>query len=297
MIISEPTEIRGGKRMKYVTLNNGIKMPIVGYGVFQILDLDLCEQCVYDALDVGYRLIDTAAAYFNEEAVGKAIKKSDIPREELFVTTKLWIQDSGYDNTLKAFETSRKKLGLEYLDLYLVHQPFGDYYDSWRAMEKLHKEGLVRAIGVCNFSQERLVDLCLNNEIRPAINQIEIHPFHQQQGERDVMKEYQVQPESWEPLSEGQKDIFNNKILTKIATKYNKSVAQVILRWHIQQDIVVIPKTVHKERMQENMNIWDFELKEQDMKTISCMDIGYSEIINHRSACTAKWLNGWKIHD
>lgn len=297
MITSEPMKIWSDNRMKYVTLNNGIKMPMVGYGVFQIQDLDLCEQCVYDALDLGYRLIDTAAAYFNEEAVGKAIKKSDVSREELFITTKLWIQDSGHNNTLKAFETSRKKLGLDYLDLYLIHHPFGDYYDSWRAMEKLQKEGFIRTIGVCNFSEERLVDLCLNNEIRPTINQIEIHPFHQQQAARNVMKEYQVQPEAWGPLSEGQKDIFNNKILSKIATKYGKSVAQVILRWQIQQGIVVIPKTVHKERMQENIDIWDFELSNQDMKTISGMDIGYSEIINHRSACTAKWLNGWKIHD
>ena len=283
--------------MKDITLNNGTRMPIEGYGVFQIQDPVQCEQCVSDALEVGYRLIDTAAAYFNEEAVGKAIQKSGISREELFVTTKLWIQDTGYENTLKAFETSIKKLGLDYLDLYLIHQPFGDYYDSWRAMEKLQKEGSIRAIGVCNFSQERLVDLCMNSEITPTINQVEIHPFYQQQSALNIMKEYQVQPEAWGPLSEGQKDIFKNKILVKIGEKFNKTVPQVILRWHIQRGIVVIPKTVHKNRMEENRNIWDFELSEKDMKTISGMDIGHSEIINHSSACTVKWLNEWKIHE
>lgn len=283
--------------MKYVTLNNGVRMPIEGYGVFQIQDPDQCEQCVSDALEVGYRLFDTASSYYNEEAVGSAIRKSGISREELFVTTKLWVQDTGYDNTLKAFETSLRKLGLDYLDLYLIHQPFGDFYASWRAMEKLLKEGRIRAIGVCNFSQERLVDLCMNNEIPPAINQIEIHPFYQQQSAINIMKEYQVQPEAWGPLSEGQKDIFKNKVLERIGNKYNKTVAQVILRWHIQRGVVVIPKTVHKERMIENRQIWDFELNDRDMHTISAMDIGYSEIINHNSACTAKWLNEWKIHE
>ena len=283
--------------MKYVTLNNGVKMPIEGYGVFQIQDPDQCEQCVSDALEIGYRLFDTASSYFNEEAVGNAIRKSGISREEIFVTTKLWVQDMGYENTLKAFETSLGKLRLDYLDLYLIHQPFGDYYDSWRAMEKLLKEGRIRAIGVCNFSQGRLVDLCMNNEITPAINQIEIHPFYQQQSAINIMKEYQVQPEAWGPLSEGQKDIFRNKVLEGIGSKYNKTVAQVILRWHIQRGVVVIPKTVHKERMIENRQIWDFELNEKDMHTISAMDIGYSEIINHNSACTAKWLNEWKIHE
>lgn len=283
--------------MKYVTLNNGVRMPIEGYGVFQIQDPDQCEQCVSDALEVGYRLFDTASSYFNEEAVGNAIRKSGISREEVFVTTKLWVQDTGYENTLKAFERSLRKLGLDYLDLYLIHQPFGDYYDSWKAMEKLLKEGRIRAIGVCNFSQDRLVDLFMNNEITPAINQIEIHPFYQQQSAINIMKEYQVQPEAWGPLSEGQKNIFKNKVLERVGNKYNKSVAQVILRWHIQRGVVVIPKTVHKERMIENRGIWDFELSEKDMRTISAMDIGYSEIINHNSACTAKWLNEWKIHE
>jgi len=283
--------------MEYVTLNNGVRMPIEGYGVFQIQDPDQCEQCVSDALEVGYRLFDTASSYFNEDAVGNAIRKSSISREELFVTTKLWVQDTGYENTLKAFKTSLRKLRLDYLDLYLIHQPFGDYYNSWRAMEKLLKEGRIRAIGVCNFSQERLVDLYMNNEITPAINQIEIHPFYQQQSAINIMKEYQVQPEAWGPLSEGQKDIFKNKVLEGIGNKYDKTVAQVILRWHIQRGVVVIPKTVHKERMIENRQIWDFELNEKDMHTISAMDIGYSEIINHNSACTAKWLNEWKIHE
>lgn len=283
--------------MKYVTLNNGIRMPIEGYGVFQIQDPEQCEQCVSDALEVGYRLFDTAASYFNEEAVGMAIQKSGISRDELFVTTKLWVQDTGYENTLKAFETSLRKLRLDYLDLYLIHQPFGDYYDSWRAMEKLQKEGRIRAIGVCNFSQERLVDLCMNTEITPAISQIEIHPFYQQQSALNIMEDYRVQPEAWAPLSEGQKDIFNNKTLSKIGNKYNKTVAQVILRWHVQRGIVVIPKTVHKERMKENRDIWDFKLSEKDMHTISGMDIGHSEIINYNSVCTAKWLNEWNIHE
>lgn len=282
--------------MQSITLNNGVQMPMEGYGVFQINDAAQCEQCVSDALSLGYRLIDTASAYGNEEAVGRAIRSSGVAREELFITTKLWVQDTGYENTRKAFFTSLEKLGLDYLDLYLIHQPFGDYYGSWRAMEELHREGKVRTIGVCNFPPERLVDLCMNHEITPAVNQIEIHPFFQQDEAIQVMKEFQVTPQAWGPLSEGQKDIFHNKTLETIARKHDKTVAQVILRWHIQRGVIVIPKSVRKERMAENLSIWDFALTEKEMKTIAGMDIGHSEIIDHRCWCTAKQLNGFKIH-
>ena len=283
--------------MQYVTLNDGIQMPLMGYGVFQITDALQCEQCVKDALEVGYRLIDTAAAYQNEEAVGAAIHSSGISREDLFITTKLWIQDAGYESTLKAFDASLQKLGLDYLDLYLIHQPFGDYYGAWRAMEKLQKDGLIRAIGVCNFSPDRLIDLCMNSETTPAVNQIEIHPFYQQNDALQIMDEFGVNPQAWGPLSEGQKNIFNNKLLKSIAAKHERTVAQVILRWHIQKGVIIIPKTVHKERMVENMNIWDFELTEPEMQSIATMDIGHSEIIDHHCWCTAKQLNGLKIHE
>lgn len=283
--------------MQYVTLNDGIQMPLMGYGVFQITDALQCEQCVKDALEVGYRLIDTAAAYQNEESVGAAIHSSGISREDLFITTKLWIQDAGYESTLKAFDASLQKLGLDYLDLYLIHQPFGDYYGAWRAMEKLQKDGLIRAIGVCNFSPDRLIDLCMNSETTPAVNQIEIHPFYQQNDALQIMDEFGVNPQAWGPLSEGQKNIFNNKLLKSIAAKHERTVAQVILRWHIQRGVIIIPKTVHKERMVENMNIWDFELTEPEMQSIATMDIGHSEIIDHHCWCTAKQLNGLKIHE
>ncbi|WP_095170702.1 MULTISPECIES: aldo/keto reductase [Blautia] len=283
--------------MQYVTLNDGIQMPLMGYGVFQITDALQCEQCVKDALEVGYRLIDTAAAYQNEEAVGAAIYSSGISREDLFITTKLWIQDAGYESTLKAFDASLQKLGLDYLDLYLIHQPFGDYYGAWRAMGKLQKDGLIRAIGVCNFSPDRLIDLCMNSETTPAVNQIEIHPFYQQNDALKIMDEFGVKPQAWGPLSEGQKNIFNNKLLKSIAAKHERTVAQVILRWHIQRGVIIIPKTVHKERMVENMNIWDFELTEPEMQSIATMDIGHSEIIDHHCWCTATQLNGLKIHE
>lgn len=281
--------------MEFVTLDNGVKMPQEGYGVFQILPEE-CERCVSDALSVGYRLIDTASSYGNEEGVGAAVKKSGIPREELFITTKLWIQDAGYEKAKRAAEASMKRLGVEYLDLYLIHQPFGDYYGAWRAMEEMYREGIIRAIGVCNFDEARLVDLCLNHEIWPAVNQVEIHPFHRQASAIQTMRRYKVQPEALGPLSEGQKDIFHNKCLSRIAARYGKSVAQVILRWHIQQGVIIIPKSVRKERMKENLNIWDFSLDSKDMKTIAAMDSGHSEIINHYSACTAKALNNMKIH-
>ena len=282
--------------MQTVCLNNGVQMPLEGFGVFQVPDAALCEQAVSDALEAGYRLIDTAAAYMNEEAVGNAIRTSDIPRKDLFITTKLWVQDADYESAKKAFETSLNKLGLEYLDLYLIHQPFHDYYGAWRAMEELYKEGRIRAIGVSNFYPDRLVDLCVNAEIIPAVNQVECHPFFQQKDALKVMKEYGVQLEAWGPFAEGKNNFFKNPILAEIAAKYGKSVAQVALRWNVQRGVVVIPKSVHKERIQENFNIWDFELSDKDMETISDMDIGHSEIVNHFTADTAKWLNGLKIH-
>ena len=282
--------------MQTVCLNNGVQMPLEGFGVFQVPDAAQCEQAVSDALEAGYRLIDTAAAYMNEEAVGNAIRTSGIPRKDLFITTKLWVQDAGYESAKKAFETSLNKLGLEYLDLYLIHQPFHDYYGAWRAMEELYKEGRIRAIGASNFYPDRLVDLCVNAEIIPAVNQVECHPFFQQKDALKVMKEYGVQPEAWGPFAEGKNNFFQNPILAEIAAKYGKSVAQVALRWNVQRGVVVIPKSVHKERIQENFNIWDFELSDKDMETISDMDIGHSEIINHFTADTAKWLNELKIH-
>lgn len=283
--------------MEYITLNNGVQMPMEGFGVFQVSEAEVCEQAVSDALEVGYRLIDTAAAYFNEEAVGAAIRKSGIPREELFITTKLWIQDAGYENAKKAFRTSLDKLGLDYLDLYLIHQPMNDYYGSWRAMEELYEEGKIRAIGVCNFYPERLADLCLNAKVTPAVNQVEIHPFFAQTDAMENMKEFGVQPEAWGPLAEGQHGIFTNPVLTEIGKKYGKTAAQVSLRWNTQRGVVIIPKSTHKERMEENLNIWDFTLSDEEMKAIAGLDLGHSEIIDHSAASTAKFLNGWKIHD
>lgn len=283
--------------MEYVTLNNGVKMPMEGFGVFQVPEADVCKQAVLDAIETGYRLIDTAAAYFNEEAVGAAIKKSGVPREELFITTKLWIQDAGYENAKKAFQTSLDKLGLDYLDLYLIHQPMSDYYGSWRAMEELYEAGKIRAIGVCNFYPERLADLCLNAKIKPMVNQVELHPFFAQNSALETMKEFEVQPEAWGPLAEGKHGIFTNEKLTAIAGKYRKSVAQVVLRWNVQRGVIVIPKSTHKERIEENLNIWDFTLSEEEMSAIGGLDLGHSEIIDHSTPETAKWLNGWKIHE
>ena len=283
--------------MEYVALNNEVKMPKEGFGVFQVPDAAVCEQAVLDALASGYRLIDTAAAYFNEEAVGAALKKSGTPREELFITTKLWIQDAGYENAKKAFATSLKKLGLDYLDLYLIHQPMSDYYGAWRAMEELYDEGKIRAIGVCNFYPERLADLCVNARIMPAVNQVELHPFFAQSGALETMKEFGVQPEAWGPMAEGKHNIFAHPVLSKIGAKYGKSAAQVALRWNTQRGVVIIPKSTHRARMEENLNIWDCELSEKDMEAVGKLDLGHSEIIDHSTAETAKWLNGWKIHD
>ena len=282
--------------MQQVMLSNGVGMPVLGYGVFQITDAAECERCVGEALARGYRLLDTAAAYRNEQAVGAAVACSGIARSEVFVTTKLWVQDTGYDSTLRAFDASLMRLGLDYLDLYLIHQPFGDYYGAWRAMERLYREGAVRAIGVSNFSPERLVDLCMNHEIRPMVNQIEIHPFFQQQEALTVMQKYGVQPEAWGPLSEAQRDIFHHKVLGQIARRHGRTTAQVILRWHYQRGVVTIPKTVRPERMDENRSIWDFSLTPKEMAAIAGMDIGHSEIIDHRCYATARQLNSVKIH-
>ncbi|MBA2876255.1 aldo/keto reductase [Thermaerobacillus caldiproteolyticus] len=276
--------------MQKVILNNGVEMPILGFGVYQITDADVCEQCVYDALMTGYRLIDTAAAYQNEEAVGRAIKRSGVPREEIFVTTKLWIQDAGYESTKKAFAKSLERLQLDYLDLYLIHQPFGDVYGSWRAMEELYREGKIRAIGVSNFQMDRLVDLIIHNEVVPAVNQIETHPFCQQIESAKLMKEYNVQIESWAPFAEGRNNIFQNEVLVSIAEKYNKSVAQVILRWLTQRGIVAIPKSVHKERIIENFNIFDFELSQEDMEMIATLDTKKSLFFSHNDPEIVKWL-------
>ncbi len=283
--------------MNYVTLNNGVKMPQLGFGVYQIPDSPECEQNVLEAIEAGYRSFDTAAGYLNEGSVGRAIAKSGVLREELFITTKLWIQDASYEAAKKAFQNSLKQLGVEYIDLYLIHQPFGDYYGAWRALEELYKEGSIRAIGVCNFEPDRLLDLILNSEIKPAINQVEIHPFFQQKELKALAKEYDVQLEAWGPFAEGKYGIFTNEVLSKIAKKHGKTVGQVVLRWHMQSGVVTIPKSVHKERMVENFNIWDFELDAEDMADIESLDTGHSEIINFHDIETIKFLVGAKIHD
>ncbi|QGQ45762.1 aldo/keto reductase [Metabacillus sediminilitoris] len=281
--------------MQKVILNNGVEMPILGFGVYQIEDANKCEQAVYDALMAGYRLIDTAAAYMNEEAVGRAIKKSGVPREEIFVTTKLWIQDAGYESAKKAFAKSLERLQLDYLDLYLIHQPFGDVYGSWRAMEELYAQGKIRAIGVSNFHMDRLIDLINHNEVTPAVNQIETHPFCQQIESAKFMKENNVQIESWGPFAEGKNNIFQNETLVAMAEKYNKSVAQVILRWLTQKGVVAIPKSVHKERIIENFNIFDFELNQEDMDRIAALDTQDSVFFSHRDPEFVKWLGNVKF--
>ncbi|TKG98822.1 aldo/keto reductase [Peribacillus simplex] len=281
--------------MQKVILNNGVEMPILGFGVYQITDPKECEQSVYDAIMTGYRLIDTAAVYQNEEAVGRAIKRSGVPREELFITTKLWIQDTGYESTKKAFVRSLDKLQLDYLDLYLIHQPYGNVYGSWRAMEELNREGKIRAIGVSNFQMDRLIDLSIHNELTPAVNQIETHPFCQQIESAQFMKENNVQIESWGPFAEGRNDMFGNEVLVSIAKKHNKSVAQVILRWLTQRGIVVIPKSVHKERIIENFHIFDIELSQDDMETIATLDTKESLFFSHRDPEMVKGLSSYKF--
>ena len=281
--------------MKFITLNNGIKMPLEGFGVFQVPDAAECERVVLDAIESGYRLIDTAAAYMNEEAVGKAIEKSGVPREELFIVTKLWVQDAGYEDAKKAFNTSLEKLGIEYVDLYLIHQPMGDYYGAYRAMEELYKAGKIRAIGVCNFYPAVLADLCETVDVIPAVNQIELHPFFAQEDALKNMKEYGVAPMAWGPLAEGKHGIFTNPRLVEIGKQYGKSAAQVVLRWNVQRGVVIIPKSVHKERMVQNIDIWDFELTNEEMNEISKMDLGHSEIVNHSDPAFVKMLHTLKI--
>ena len=283
--------------MEYILLNNGVKMPLLGLGVMEIESGEKGEQVILDALNAGYRLIDTATVYFNEETVGAAIKKSGIPREEIFVTSKFWAQDAGYENTKKAFELSLKKLGLDYLDMYLVHVPFGDYYGSWRAMEELYKDGKIRAIGVCNFYPARLADLCMNVQVKPAVCQVEMHPFYQQSAAIENMKNFGVQPEAWSPLAHGRFNIFSNEVLTEIGAKYGKSVSQVVIRWNIQRGVVVIPKSVKKTRIEENFNVWDFTLTDEDMKKIAQLDMGYTEAEDPTALETAIGANQWKIHD
>lgn len=283
--------------MEYVTLNNGVKMPLEGFGVFQVPDAKQCEQAVLDVLESGYRLIDTAAAYMNEEAVGAAIKKSGVNRDELFITTKLWVQDASYEAAKKACEVSMKKLGVEYLDLYLIHQPMGDYIGAWRAMEEIYKDGVIRAIGVCNCYPHVLADICETVEIIPVVNQIELHPFFQQEAALKLMKEHEIVPEAWGPFAEGNHGIFTHPVLTAIGEKYGKTAAQVALRWNIQRGVVVIPKSVHKTRMEQNMDIWDFELSDADMAEIAKLDIGHSEIVNHFDPNFVKMLHSMKVHE
>ena len=281
--------------MQTIKLNNGVEMPILGFGVFQVRDLAECERSVVDAIETGYRLIDTAASYMNEEAVGKAIKRSGVAREDLFITTKLWIQSNGYEGTKKAFERSLKRLQLDYIDLYLIHQPFGDVYGEWRAMEDLYKEGKARAIGVSNFQPDRLIDLIIHNEIVPAVNQIETHPFHQQIETQKFLQENNVQIESWGPFAEGKNDLFHNELLASVGKKYNKSIAQVVIRWLTQRGVIAIPKSVRKERMEENFNSLDFELSAEDMEAIKTLDTSASAFFDHRDPNMVKWLGERKL--
>ena len=282
--------------MEKVILNHGIEMPLEGFGVFQVPDPAQCEQAVLDAIAAGYRLIDTAAAYMNEKAVGAAIAKCGVPRDELFITTKLWVQDASYEGAKKAIETSLQNLGLDYIDLYLVHQPMGDYIGAYRAMEEAYKAGKLRAIGVCNFYPNRLADLCETVSVRPAVNQVELHPFFQQEGALALMKEYGVLPEAWGPFAEGKHGIFTHPVLTKIGEKYGKSAAQVALRWNIQRGVVVIPKSTHVERIKANIDVFDFELTPADMAEINALDLGHSEIVDHTDPAFVKMIHSLKIH-
>lgn len=265
-----------------IELNNGVKMPAEGFGVFQIDAFEDCEKAVMEAIDTGYRLIDTASSYNNEEAVGSAVRKSGVSREELFITTKAFIPQMGYERTKEAFESSLQKLGLDYLDLYLVHMPFGDYYGSWRAMEELYRQGRVRAIGVSNFLSDRIIDLCYNAEIVPAVNQIELHPFYQRRDELKILEEYGIRPQAWAPFAEGMNGMFTNPVLKEIAHGHGKTAAQTALKWNIQRGVSVICKSVHRERMEENLDIWDFDLSEKEMKRIETLDLNRPQMLDTR---------------
>ena len=276
--------------MQKVVLNNGVEMPLLGFGVFQMSDLVECERCVADAIEAGYRLLDTAASYGNEEAVGRAIQKSGVARDEIFVTTKLWLADAGYERTKAAFQRSLDRLQLDYLDLYLIHQPYGDVYGAWRAMQELYREGRIKAIGVSNFHPDRIMDFIVHNEVVPAVNQIETHPFQQQIETQKFLQEHKVQIESWGPFAEGKNNIFHNDVLLSIAERHGKSVAQVILRWLTQRGVVAIPKSVRKERMAENFNVFDFELSPDNMEAIATLDTKQSLFFDHRDPAMVKWL-------
>lgn len=282
--------------MKEVRLNNGVMMPSIGFGVYQISENET-ERVISDALEVGYRMIDTASSYFNEKQVGDAIRHSGLKREEIFVTTKLWVQDYEYDDALRAFDKSMRLLGLDYLDLYLLHKPYGNYYAAWRAAERLYREGRIRAIGVTSFSSERLQDLFLHNEVKPAVNQLETHPFFQQQEANRFLRQEGIQHEAWAPFAEGQSGLFNNSVLKAIAESHGKTVGNVVLRWLNQRGIVVIPKTVRKERMVENFNSFDFTLSEAEMDVIAHLDTGKSPIYDDMDLATTKWIGTHKIHD
>ncbi|HWB23094.1 MAG TPA: aldo/keto reductase [Gaiellaceae bacterium] len=277
-----------------VSLSNGVEMPVLGFGVFQIPP-DQTEQAVIDALAAGYRSLDTARSYLNEEAVGDAIKASGIPRDELFITTKLWIEDQGEEKATRAFEASLRRLGLDYVDLFLIHQPFGDYYGSWRALEEVNRQGLARAIGVSNFYPDRLVDLIEHNEIAPMVDQIECHPFFQRKSEQEFMRDHGVQIEAWGPFAEGKNDLFTDPTLSEIGSFHGKSVAQVVLRWLIQRGVVVVQKSVRAERMRENIEVFDFELTDEEMARIGAMDKGESLFFDHRDPAMVSWLNGRRL--
>jgi len=281
--------------MQTIKLNNGVEIPILGFGVFQITDQIKCERSVVDAIQAGYNHIDTAASYQNEEAVGRGIKQSGVARENLFITTKLWIQSTGYENTLKAFDRSLKRLQLDYVDLYLIHQPYGDVYGEWRAMEELYGQGKVRAIGVSNFQPDRIMDLMIHNKITPAVNQIEVNPFQQQIDTQTFLQDNSVMVEAWAPFAEGKNNIFQNELLLSIVAKYKKSVAQVILRWVVQRGIVALAKSTRKERMIENINVLDFELSAEDMAAITTLDTKTSSFFDHRDPKMVKWLGERKL--
>jgi 2,5-diketo-D-gluconate reductase A len=278
-----------------VKLNNGVEIPILGFGVFQITDCNECENCVVDAIEAGYSHIDTAASYQNEEAVGNGIKQSGVAREKLFITTKLWIQRNGYDGTISAFENSLKRLQVDYIDLYLIHQPFGDVYGEWRAMEELYQQGKVRAIGVSNFPPDRIMDLMIHNKITPAVNQIEVNPFQQQIDTHKFLLDNSIQVEAWAPFAEGKNNIFKNELLQSIAAKYEKSVAQVILRWLVQRGIIALAKTTRKDRMIENISVFDFELSTEDVSAIATLDTKASSFFDHRNPEMVKWLGNRKL--